>query len=419
MTLAGGGLGFPMLPTQTLAGDKEKIPNNFLGYVQAAYASNGIVFACMAARMRLFSEVRFQYRQRSNGRAGELYGKQTLQILEEPWPKATTGQLALRAIQDVDLAGNFYLAIRPRQGGGRMLRRLRPDWVTIVKASKTGKQIDDEVVGYMYQPKNHLGQNDGEPEVLLPSEVVHWAPIPDPMADFRGMSWLTPVIREIEGDTAATKHQLKFFENGGTVNLVVTLDPTVPRETYDTWVDAMEEKHRGLANAYRTMYLGAGADAKPVGANMKEMEFSAIRAQGETRISAAAGIPPVLVGLSEGLKASTYSNYQSATRSFADTTMRPLWRDFAGAMAPVVPVPEGSELWYDDRDIAFLKEDAKDAVEVQGKQAETLRKLIEGGYEPDSVVAAVEADDWSLLVHTGYVSVQMWMPGEDKSAHTP
>jgi phage portal protein BeeE len=52
---------------------------------------------------------------------------------------------------------------------------------------------------------------------------------------------------------------------------------------------------------------------------------------GETRIAAAAGVPPVIVGLSEGLQAATYSNYSQARRRFADGTMRPLWRNAAVA----------------------------------------------------------------------------------------
>jgi hypothetical protein len=37
--------------------------------------------------------------------------------------------------------------------------------------------------------------------------VAHFAPIIDPLADFRGMSWLTPILREIQADQAMTRHQ--------------------------------------------------------------------------------------------------------------------------------------------------------------------------------------------------------------------
>lgn len=411
-----GGVGYPFLPTGTLSGKEEKVAPTFAGYVQGAYSANGPVFACMLARLMLFSEVRFQYRKRENGRAGELFGASSLKLLEEPWVGGTTGKLAARAIQDVDLAGNSFIAKR----NGR-LARLRPDWTRMILGSPTGDEIDAEVVGYMYEPKGSLGEDDPKPMVLLPHEVAHFAPIPDPIARFRGMSWLTPVLREIMGDKAATKHQLKFFENGATPNLVVKFDPSVQQEAFDTWRKLIDEGHRGASKAYKTLYLGGGADATVVGANMKQIDFTQTRGSGETRIAAAAGVPPVIVGLSEGLKAATYSNYQQATRRFADGTMRPLWREFCAAVAPLVAIPANSELWYDDRDIAFLKEDAKDAVEVQNKRAETISKLINAGYEADSVVEAIEADDWSLLKHTGYVSVQMWKPGTEpgESTHVP
>src|SRR5205823_12554188 len=56
--------------------------------------------------------------------------------------------------------------------------------------------------------------NRNEVRTLLPDEVAHWAPIPDPENAGIGMSWLTPVIRELQADWAATEHKLRFFVNG-------------------------------------------------------------------------------------------------------------------------------------------------------------------------------------------------------------
>jgi hypothetical protein len=68
-------------------------------------------------------------------------------------------------------------------------------------------------------------------------------------------------------------------------------------------------------------------------------------------------------------------------------------------------------LWYDDRDIPFLQEDLKDTAEIQQLQASTITMLIRDGYTPESAVAAVTNDEWSLLQHTGLVSVQLQAPG--------
>jgi len=414
-----GGAAYPFIANQTL-GEKQEIPAlTFEGYVQALYKTNGIIFACMLARMLLFSEARFQFRRRVNGRPGDLFGTPALDVLEHPWQNATTGDLLIRAIQDADLAGNFYAYRGPAVGpNGRKIRpairRMRPDWVTIVVGSQQdsntpGWELDAEVAGYVYQPGGPPGGRD--PIILMPEQVAHFAPVPDPAFRFRGMSWLTPVIREIMGDNAATTHKLKFFENGATPNMVVSLDPKITPEVFAIWKKKMEEDHTGLANAYKTLYLGGGAQATVIGANMRQIDFKVTQGAGETRIAAAAGVPPIIVGLSEGLQAATYSNYGQARRRFSDGTMRPLWRNFAGSMASVIDVPQGAELWYDDRDIPFLQEDLKDRAEVQQTQSVAIKSLVDAGFRPDSVVSAITSDDMSRLVHTGLYSVQLQEPG--------
>jgi hypothetical protein len=78
----------------------EKIENNFRGYVDQLYKRNGVVFSCMAARQLLVSEARFQFRRLRNGRPGDLFGTQALDVLETPWQNGTTGNLLTRAITD-------------------------------------------------------------------------------------------------------------------------------------------------------------------------------------------------------------------------------------------------------------------------------------------------------------------------------
>jgi hypothetical protein len=401
------GLQYPFQGAQSLGGKTEDIASNFEGYVQSAYKANGIVFACMLVRLLLFSEARFQFRRRRGGRPGELFGTPALKALEEPWTNGTTGRLLTKMIQDVDLAGNFYALRRP----GNKIRRLRPDWVTIILGSEAdadadGWDVDAEVLGYAYQPGGPNGRR--QPEFYLPELVAHWAPIPDPLASYRGMSWLTPVVREIMGDQAATTHKLKFFEQGATPNVAVSMgDAVTDPEDFKRWMEAFDGQYKGVANAYKTMWLAAGAKAEVIGADMKQIDFKTTQGAGETRIAAAAGVPPVIVGLSEGLQAATYSNYGQARRRLADGTMRPLWRDAAGALASIIDVPPASELWYDDRDIPFLQEDQKDAAEIQQVDSSSIKQLVEAGFTPESVVLAVKAGDLSLLKHTGLYSVQL------------
>lgn len=169
------------------------------------------------------------------------------------------------------------------------------------------------------------------------------------------------------------------------------------------------------------MFLSAGMDADVIGADMQKATFKEVQGAGETRIAAAARTPPVIVGLSEGMQGSSLNagNYDAAFRGFADLTMRPLWRNFAGSIATLIEVPADAELYYDDRDIPALAEDVKEAAEVQEIQSRTIKGHVESGFTPESAVLATVAGDLKLLKHSGLVSVQLNKPGEASTNGTP
>jgi hypothetical protein len=294
----------------------------------------------------------------------------------------------------------------PYDGG---LRVLRPDWVEMVYADVYG--IDPDLVGIAYYPG---GRGSGRSAVLLQTGTfAYFAAADDPQSPYAGMSWLTPVLREIMADSAMTSHKLKFFEHAATPNIAVVSPITDPAK-FKEFAAIFSQGHEGARNAYRTVFLGGGADLKVIGAALKEIDFAVTQGHGESRLAAAAGVPPVIVGFSEGLQAATYSNYSQARRRFADGTMRPMWRNLAGSLASVIAVPAGAELAYDDRAIPFLAEDKKDAADVQSLQSQAIRTLTDGGYDPETVIAAITSGDLTRLTHTGLVPVQLQPPGTEE-----
>jgi hypothetical protein len=106
-------------------------------------------------------------------------------------------------------------------------------------------------------------------------------------------------------------------------------------------------------------------------------------------------------------------NYNAARRSTADTCFRPMWRNLCGSLEAIVPPPSGAELWYDEADIPFLREDAEAAAKIEQVKAETITKLVREGFTAVSAMAAVTAQDMTLLKHTGLVSVQLQPPGAE------
>ena len=414
------GLAYNLTGRSTLMNTREEFGSDYSGFAQAAYKANGIVFACMAVRMLIFSEARFQFQELPHGR---LFGDPRLDLLERPWPNGTTRELLARMEMDNSLAGNGYYALGRGAKRGQVVR-LRPDWVTIFLGSEDDPDVaawdvSAELLGYGYHAG---GPGSGIPPVFYePDEVAHYTVMPDPDAIYRGMSWLTPIVREIQGDKIATEHKLAYFENGGTPNVIVSID-VKDQQIYDAWVQAYRERWESdPSERFKTMILGAGAKAEVVGSNLRDIEFKATQGAGETRIAAAAGVPPAILGISEGLQGSALNtgNYSAARRRLADGTIRPLWGFAAGALETLVPPPHRrSRLWVDENGVAFLREDEKDTAEIVSTNATAIRTLVDGGFTPQSAVEAVESGDLTRLVHSGKTSVQLYPGGEAPAAPT-
>ena len=249
-----GGSDYPII-TQTLGGGKQQqILPTYSGLARGAFSRNGIVFACIVANMQLFSDVRFKFKPLRSYSQGDLFGTSDLSLLENPWPNATTRNLLMQMSFDSQLAGNAYFRREPAAAGADpRLRRLNPEWVTIVLGTAdpdgTVGDIDTEIIGYAYRP---YGQ--GAPQPLQLNEMVHYAPVPDAAFWFRGMSWLAPIVDEIRADNGMTDHRNKFMDNAATPNMVVKLNQDISPEAFERWVDLFEAGHKGSANAYRCLH---------------------------------------------------------------------------------------------------------------------------------------------------------------------
>lgn len=409
-----GGNNYLLGMNGTLAGNRAmEISSTLPGYM-AALQKCPPAFAAQMFRALVLSQARFTFRNppwhpRTPRRT---FGNADLGVLERPWQNATTGELVARMEWHAGLAGNAYVVNRAKR-----LRVIRPDWTVIVYGSELqpespGHALDGVLLGYGYCNGGWGNEFGYKPEFLLPDEVAHWSPIPDPLHAGLGMSWLTPAIRDMQGDRIAADYKVKFFENGATPNLVVKGIPAATPTQFNELVDAMEERHAGIGNAYRTLYLSAGADATVIGSNLQQIDFKAVMGAGETRLSMLSRVPASLLGTSEGLSGSSLNegNFSAARRSFGDAWIAPTLQDLSASLAPLVNVPADAELWFDTVDMPLLREDAKDAAEIAQTKAIAIRQLIESGWDPKTAVATV-APEWTSLKHTGLVSVQLQEPG--------
>ncbi|HWD45779.1 MAG TPA: phage portal protein, partial [Actinomycetota bacterium] len=409
---------YPFLKTSMGKLDEEQLAQT----ANHAYRSNGLIFALVMARMQVLSQIRFAWTRYEGGQPADLFGTEALRLLERPWVGGTTADLLARMEVDVSLAGTAYIRkITPsraqaRAGATPRLVRLRPEWVIAVMGSDEDAEhpaeaADVELLGYAYKPPS------GPMVILGTDEVAMFALLPDPDRVFLGMSWVTATLRELQADQAQTEHKLAYFRNSATPNLALRFDPSITIEQVREFKELFEADHVGTWNAWRTLYLGGGAEPMPIGANLRDLDYSEVAGKAESRLAAASGVPPSWVGFSEGLQGSALNagNFNSARRRFSDGTAHHWWTNAARSLEPLVADPvnaRGASLWFDTSAVPFLREDAKDQAEIQANEAQTIASLVRDGFEPASVIDAVRNHDWRRLRHSGLMSVQLVPPGE-------
>jgi phage portal protein BeeE len=420
-----GGVTYPMGLQGTLGGQRAMEITQTLPGHTAALKACPPAFAAQDVRAAVVSGMRFCYRykpgakpsnRRPNVAPRRKFFDARLALLDNPWPGGTTSDLASRMEWHAGLGGAAFVV--RRQFPEPHLQVLRPDWCALLYGSQTepdnpAHALDGEFLGTVYWNGGPNGPWGYGPEFLLPEECIHWIPKPDPLNEGMGMSWLTPAIRDIQSDVLAGQHKIKYWENGATPNLVVKGIPAVTREQFDELVEMMEERHAGAANAFKTLYLTAGADATIIGNNFQEMDFRSITAAGETRIAMLSRVPATILQISEGLQGSSLNagNFTASRRTFADTWVYQTLADISASLAPLFKAAPDAELWFDSQDIPLLREDGKDQAEIDAVKANAIRTLVDGGFDPETAVATIAPEWLETLDHTGNVSVQLQPPG--------
>jgi phage portal protein BeeE len=382
---------------------KEGVSAAIARSAREAYEANGIVFACVAARMALLSEARFRMQSTADM---HLFGNGGLSILEYPWPNATSGELWSRLELGDSSAGNAFIRrAEPEDGSDALLVEMRPDCVTIIseEARDTQGRVFKRPVGYAedFRP---LGM-DREPQFYTTDEVSHYNPVPDVQASFRGMSWLSPVLREVGADQAMTTYKTEHLRSGAQLGIVVKYAQKLQPGTIDMLRERVQARYGGPANAGKTLVLDQGGDVTVAGSTLEQLQFTALQGATETRIASAASVPAEVIGLDGPRSAS--GNYELAIRRFADLWARPHWRAGCAVLQHLVRLvnPDGSEvpvtapqrLWFDVSEIAALREGELARAQAFLVKTQGVAATVAAGYTRVSAVKVADSGDLTQL----------------------
>lgn len=371
---------------------REAADAGIVRHARIAYEQNGVVAACSLVRGALFSEARFKLQSLIDM---HLYGDTSLALLEHPWPNADTGELLTRMDQDDTTAGNSFIRKAvPEDGSDDVLIQMRPDTVTIMSEARRDQLGRIYKVPALYLEDLRPLGIDRDPQGFTPGEVAHYSPNPDPLASFKGMSWLTPVLREVRSDLAVTQYKTVHLSNGAMPGIVIRYSRKLSDPTVATLAKRLTAKHGGPENAGKIWVLDEGADMTVAGSTLEQLQMDALTKAGERRICAAAGPGlDVILGFEQG-------DYQAAVRRLADLWARPAWHKACAALQHLLDnVPDaGVRLWYDVSGIAALREGELQRGQTTLVKAQAVQSFVMAGYTRVSALAAAESGDLSQLV---------------------
>lgn len=224
------------------------------------------------------------------------------------------------------LSGNAYCQILAGAEGPRELHALRPDRVSILAGA------DGWPEAYEYR--------QGKVVTLIPAELggatalLHIR-LHDPLDDHYGFAPLAAAQVALEMHEAASRWNKALLDNSARPSgaLVYAAAENLTDDQFDRLKSELESAFSGTTNAGRPVLLEGGLDWKPLSLSPKDMDFMEARAGAAREIALALGVPPLLLGLPGD---STYANYAEANRAFWRSTILPLARRMAGALAHAV-----------------------------------------------------------------------------------
>lgn len=329
---------------------------------------NSAVSAAIGWKWRNLQYPRLIVQQRVKTEKGKL---QWQEVVDHPFPLALENGpdyddsvLWYGTLLSWDVDGNAYLYKLRADAGNVVGYVYIPNYQIEPKCDRAPRQDGGApadgtklITRYEYTP---LG---GVPEDVRPEDIVHLRHGIDPRNPMKGLSPLMAALREVVGDNTAATIGTALLVNGGIAGVAIS-----PKENRAN--ELKPEKREELKQKFRENTVGDGAgtpsffpfpvDVVQLGYSPEQLNLGGTRATMVSRILAAAGIDPMVLGLPSEQK--TYSNYKEANEAAHENTLLPnmaVWAKQLTRQTLRVDYPGSSafRVWWDTSEVRALQDD--------------------------------------------------------------
>ena len=341
---------YMIMPTWSTGGHRTYHPGSgYLDLALGGYARNELVYACIREVATSVAEAPLVS---DNPRIHEL--------LQSPTPLMSGAEWVEALVSYRLIDGNVFikLGLSPR-GELEALWLLRPDLVTWERNR------------WVYRPPPDADGRPGDPEPLTPENHVHLKMF-NPLDDWCGLSPLGVLTLSADNDNHVTEFVNQLLHNAGVPPGLITTAYHTDQAERERIRDDWREKFSGKNALSDVAVFDMDASYQQLGLDTSSMDLTSLSNRAESRICAAFGVPPIIVGAYVGLQFSTYANYATARQSLYDETIFPTQRSISADLTHGLRGHlDGGSIYFDIAKMA-INQEPKEQVEARTWRAYEL-----------------------------------------------
>lgn len=159
----------------------------------------------------------------------------------------------------------------------------------------------------------------GESVTFDRDEVIHWKGLDiDPDNDAWGMSPIENSLWEARTDLAAMLSNYFFFENDAVPAVQYILNDNIEAEDAKKISESIKKQFKGPKNRHKSAIMQGVKEIKTIRISQKDMEYIVGRKFATSKICAGFGVPPVMLGYTEGVN---FTNHEGQQENFYEGTV--------------------------------------------------------------------------------------------------
>lgn len=259
-------------------------------------------------------------------------------LWDRPNPYMTGAEWRALDCLYLDLAGDVFLALVDRPGGGVDIYPIPPTWVTPEWGG----------IGQRYFFRLKLGEGGGE-QIWTDSEIV-WIKRIDPLNPYgRGTGLGRACLDEIETAEYSARHTKSYFYNSATAPVIVGM-PKANESQVKAFEQRWNDRLQGFMKAWKTHFINSEITVHQLSAPLKDQNVMGVMQAANDEIRMTFGVSPELLGQ---LASSNRATILEAETIFATNCLEPRLRKLSAAyrtqLLTLLPAPyaEGVQLDFE------------------------------------------------------------------------